>query len=114
DCDRARFLDREFPLDDWRRREADLPFEIPYRTGLGEVLALVCLLIEHQSSADPAMPLRLLYFAVTYWERQWRAWEQAAAPRPPLRLRSVLPIVLYTAATPWDSNRTLTDLLDEP
>jgi hypothetical protein len=29
DYPRARLIDREFPLDDWRRREADLPFEIP-------------------------------------------------------------------------------------
>ena len=29
-------LDREFFLEDWRRREADLPFEIPYRTAEGE------------------------------------------------------------------------------
>ena len=25
DCERGRLLEREFPLDDWRRREADLP-----------------------------------------------------------------------------------------
>jgi hypothetical protein len=33
-CEQARLIDREFPLDDWRRREADLPFELPYRTGV--------------------------------------------------------------------------------
>src|SRR6059058_5544719 len=60
DCERARLLDREFPLDDWRRREADLPFEIPYRTDSGEVPALVCVLIEHQSDSDTVVPLRLL------------------------------------------------------
>jgi hypothetical protein len=42
DCERARLLDREFSLDDWRRREADLLFEVPYRSGAGELLALVC------------------------------------------------------------------------
>ena len=41
DCDRLRLLDREFPLDDGRRREADLPFEIPYRLGDEETWALV-------------------------------------------------------------------------
>jgi hypothetical protein len=24
-----------------------------------------------------------LYIVVLYWERQWLAWEQAAAPKPP-------------------------------
>jgi hypothetical protein len=35
-------------------------------------------------------------------------------PRPPLRLRPVLPIVLYTGEARWGSNRTLADLLGEP
>jgi hypothetical protein len=47
DCPQARLLEREFPLDDWRHREADLPFEIPYRYGTEAILALVCVLIEH-------------------------------------------------------------------
>jgi hypothetical protein len=114
DCDRRRLLDREFPLDDWRRREADLPFEVPYRLGDEELWALVYVLVEHQSAEDPAMPLRLLYFLVLYWERQWRVWEQRAAPKPPLRLSPVLPLVLYTGAGPWENNRTLHDLLGEP
>jgi hypothetical protein len=114
DCERARLLDREFPLEDWRRREADLPFEIPYRVGADEVAALVFLLIEHQSDTDPLMPLRLLYFAATYWDRQWRQWEQLPRPRAPLHLSPVLPLVLYTGATPWGSNRALIDLLGEP
>ena len=114
DCERRRLLDREFPLDDWRRREADLPFEIPYRLGDQELWALVYVLLEHQSAEDPAMPLRLLYFVVLYWERQWQAWEQRAAPKPPLRLSPVLPLVLYTGAGPWENNRTLHELLGEP
>ncbi len=107
-------MDREFPLDDWRNREADLPFEVPYRTEEGERLALVCVLIEHQSDTDPLMPLRSLYFAVGYWDRQWRTWAALPRPRPPLRLSPVLPIVLYTGPTPWGSNRTMADLLTEP
>ena len=61
DCERGRLLERQFPLDDWRRREADLPFEVPYRLGDDELWALVYVLIEHQSGEDPVMPLRLLY-----------------------------------------------------
>jgi hypothetical protein len=44
----------------------------------------VYVLIEHQSGEDPVMPLRLLYFVVLYRWRQWRAWEQAATPKPRL------------------------------
>jgi hypothetical protein len=87
---------------------------VPFRLGDEERWALVYVLVEHQSSEDPAMPLRLLYFLVLYWERQWRAWEQRPAPKPPLELSPVLPLVLYTGAGPWENNRTLHDLLGEP
>src|SRR5262249_41017449 len=91
-----------------------LPFEVPYRLGSEELWALVYVLIEHQSAEDPAMPLRLLYGVVLYWERQWRAWEQHTAPKPALRLNPVLPLVLDPGAGPWQNNRTLDDLLGEP
>ncbi len=114
DCDRARLVDREIVLPDWRRREADLPFEIPYRAGAEEIPALVYVLVEHQSDTDPVLPLRMLFYAVAFWEKQWGAWEKAARPKPPLRLYPVLPIVLYTGSVPWGSNRTLAEMLSEP
>jgi hypothetical protein len=107
DCEHARLLDREFPLEDWRRREADLPFEVPFRYDTGEGLALVCVLIEHQSNTDPLMPLRTLLYALLYWDRQWKEWAAQPKPRGSLRLRPVLPIVLYTGSTAWGSNSTL-------
>ncbi len=113
-CEQARLLDREFFLDDWRRREADLPFEIPYRTGVKELLALVYVLIEHQSDTDTFLPLRMLYSTVVYWDRQWREWEALPRPKPTFRLRPVLPLVLYTGTSAWGSNRALSDLLGEP
>ena len=78
------------------------------------IKALVFVLIEHQSAEDPAMPLRLLYFAVLYWERQWRAWEKVSPRQSPLRLSPVLPLVLHTGSGPWQNNRTLHDLMGEP
>ncbi len=103
-------LEREFPLEDWRRREADLPLEIPYRLGDETIPALVVVLLEHQSDTDPMMPLRLLYFAVVYWDQQWRAWEEAPSPKPPFRLNPVLPIVVFARSGSrcsgiWPSSR---------
>src|ERR1700722_9162967 len=100
DYQQARLLEREFPLDDWRRREADLPFEIPYHSGDQSIPALVVVLLEHQSDTDPLLPLRLLYFAVVYWDKQWKEWEALPRPRPSFRLRPVLPIVIYTGSVP--------------
>lgn len=114
DYDRIRPLGRDFPIEDWRQREADLPIEVPFRHGAALEWALVVVLLEHQSDTDTMMPLRLLYFAAVYWDQQWRQWQELPAPRPPLRLNPVLPIVVYTGAKPWGSNRTLADLLGEP
>src|SRR5262245_1807728 len=98
DCTRARLADREFLLEDWRRREADLPFEIPYRFGDEEVWALVFLLLEHQSDTDPVMPLRMLLMAVLYWERQWREWERLPVPRPLTFATGVADCAVYSFA----------------
>ena len=127
DCDRVRWLDRELPLDDWRRRASDLLCLIPYRIaaphptlsagrrgrglGEGELQALVCVLTEHQSKPDPLMPLRTLLYAVLFWEREWKTWHDQPTPRATLRLTPVLPIVFHTGPRMWGSNCTLKDLL---
>jgi hypothetical protein len=105
---------REFVTEDWRRREADLLFEVPYRRGQGETDVLVWVLLEHQSDTDTMVPLRMLLEAVMAWSGQWQAWQQRPAPRGPLRLRPLVPLVLYTANRPWGSNETLRDLVEAP
>jgi Putative transposase, YhgA-like len=73
DCERAEEVPRSFLLEDWRGRESDLLFRIPYRPETGATGAVfVVLLLEHQSEADPRMPLRLLLYAVLYWEQEWK------------------------------------------
>ena len=105
---------REFPTDDWRRRESDLLYEIPFRADDGVQLTLVCVLIEHQSEPDPLIPLRTLLYALFFWERQWKDWEQAKPPKTALRLWPVVPLVLHTGPRRWGSNRELADLIDGP
>lgn len=107
-------LGREFFSDDWRLREADLLFEIPYRAEGVTTPALVCLMLEHQSDSDPLVPLRTLVTVAGYWEKCWRQWAELKRPRPEFRLPPVLPIVLYTADRPWGSNKSIRDLLGEP
>jgi hypothetical protein len=114
DFARAELLDREFPLDDWRRRESDLLFRVPYRRQGSDETALVCVLIEHQTAPDMRMPLRMLVYAVLYWERLWKEWEDRPPPRGPLRLSPVVPIVFHTGASPWGPGLHLADLIDAP
>ncbi len=104
---------REFLMEDWRKRECDLFFRVPYRTGDKDGFILICLLLEHQSSPDPRMPLRTLVYAVSYWEREWKEWEDRHDFRTPLVLTPVLPIVFYTGNTPWNASRQLVDLFPD-
>jgi hypothetical protein len=63
DFSRARAAPRDFLLEDWRGREADRIFEIPYRENDDDQTTLVCVLIEHQTRPDARMPLRTLIYA---------------------------------------------------
>ncbi len=113
DFEQRQQIDRELPMPDWRRREADMLFLVPFREA-AEKTVLVCVLIEHQSTQDASMPLRTLLYAVLFWEREWRAWEEKHERGQPLRLSPVLPIVFHTGGQPWTTNRTLADLIAVP
>ncbi|MBY0230460.1 MAG: Rpn family recombination-promoting nuclease/putative transposase [Gemmataceae bacterium] len=113
--DAAQPLGREVVTEDWRRREADLPFLIPFRrVDGGETAVQVYVLLEHQSAGDPLVPLRQLFLTVAHWNDQWQAWQDLPHPRAPLRLHPVLPIVLHTGERPWNTVTTLADLVDAP
>jgi hypothetical protein len=109
DYDHVERQDRSFLMEDWRNRESDLLFRIPFRSPGGETSVLVCILLEHQSAPDPRMPLRVLIYAVLYWEREWKAREDRHDPGQPLRLTPILPIVFHTGAQPWNTNRSLAE-----
>jgi len=87
-----------------RGTESDLIYEVR----LAGRLVLMYVLVEHQSTIDPWMPLRLLRYVVRLWER-WRSDHPDARRLPP-----VLPIVLYHGATPWTAPTSLSDLVDLP
>ncbi len=115
--DRARLLNRDLPLPDWRRRENDLLFQVPFQSKKGgraeEVL--VGVLVEHQTKPDAAMPLRTLVYATAYWDQQWQTWEKLDEKgRPPLRLTPVLPIVFHAGPRRWGAQRALADLFEPP
>jgi hypothetical protein len=114
DFSRREIVPRTFLLDDWRRRESDMLFRLPFLSADELPAALVCLLIEHQSKPEPPMPLRVLVYAALYWEQEWKAWEVRREDREPLRLTPIIPIVFHTGPTPWRTSRTLADLIGGP
>ncbi len=114
DVAHRKVLPRDFLLPSWKGRERDLLFEIPYRLPNCEELALVCVLIEHQTKPNPLMPLRMLIYAVFYWEKRLRAWESSKGARSPFQIPPVVPVVLHASPTRWTGPRELGELLGEP
>jgi hypothetical protein len=117
DFDRVEIVPRAFLMDDWRRRESDMLFRLPW---LEEIIGedaphiLVCVLIEHQSEPDLRMPLRVLLYAVLYWEQEWKTWEADHARGEPLRLTPIVPVVFHTGSQVWRAPRKLAELIGGP
>jgi hypothetical protein len=113
--EQARYIKPAFLLEDWRGRESDLLCLIPYRVSdTTQELVLICILLEHQSRADPLMPLRVLLYAVLFWEQQWKEYERRHEEGAALRLTPVIPIVFHTGSRDWSSNRSLAELFEGP
>ena len=81
----------------------DLQFQARLHSGEP---ALLILLLEHQSTEDPAMPLRGLSYQVQAWER-FRRDHQHARWLPP-----ILAAVVSHVPGGWTTSRSLDDLLD--
>jgi hypothetical protein len=84
-------------------RHGDLQFKA--RLPSGEP-ALLILLLEHQSTEDPAMPLRGLSYQVQAWER-FRRDHQDARWLPP-----IIAAVISHVPGGWTTSRSLDDMLD--
>ena len=114
DFTRLHVEERSYLLDDYRKRENDLLLRLPFRDAPTKEEILLCILLEHQSSTDQAMPLRLLFYSVVHWEREWRAWQQHHERGTRLQLTPIIPIVFHTSAEPWNENRWLPHLFETP
>lgn len=114
DFARREILPRAFLLDDWRKRESDMLFRLPFHEAEQLPPALVCLLVEHQSTPRSPLPQRTLVYAALYWEQEWKAWEAGHDEGTALRLTPVIPIVFHTGTTRWNTARTLAELIGGP
>jgi hypothetical protein len=68
--------------------------------------ALVYVLVEHQSSADPLMAYRMLRYVI-------RIWDQYLRDHPRVReLPAVIPLVVHHGRTQWTIPTQLAELID--
>lgn len=70
--------------------------------------ALIYLLLEHQSTVEWWMPLRMDLYIRKFWET-WRERHPEERTLPP-----VIPIVLYHGDRPWSGPRSLSELVEIP
>ena len=92
-----------FVADDWRGNESDLLFSVE-REG-SETPVLVYVLLEHQSTPDRWLRLRLLGYCVQVWQR-WRRQHKDQE-----RLPLLVPMVFYQGRRRWEFAREFADLV---
>jgi hypothetical protein len=114
DLEQARRIQPTFTLEDWREREADLLFEIPYTGTVGQSPVLVCLMVEHQSMPDRRLPMRMLIYACLFWDQEWKEYEKGHPLGEGLSFSAVIPVVFHTGPILWNTARTVGELFEGP
>ena len=103
-----RKLPAEYVGDDYRQRRGDTVWQVRTRAAKGRSRWLhVLVLLEHQSTDDRTMALRVLEYTVMLY-RELRRGRQLG---PDGLLPPVLPVVLYNGDAPWRSTPEVGDLI---
>ncbi|ACY13722.1 Rpn family recombination-promoting nuclease/putative transposase [Haliangium ochraceum] len=100
DLDQLALCPGSFVSDELRQQHTDLLFSAPLD---GEPTFLY-LLLEHQSTVDRMMPLRLLRYMVSIWERHLGEHTDATTLPP------ILPVVLHHSEKGWTAPTSLGEL----
>ena len=94
------FIDEEL-----RESQTDLLYQVEH-TGTGEPMS-VYVLLEHQSSPDALMRLRMLRYCCRIWEADWRDDVERR------QLRPIVPIVFYQGTRGWTYSTEFAELFPE-
>ena len=97
---------------DYRHIEADLVFTAPLLNSRSRRL-VVYILIEHQSSPQRWMILRLLDYVLQIYKWQQREWLTGHSSLARFRPNLVLPVVFYTGKQPWRRITPLSELTEQ-
>ena len=88
------------PASEWRHSDLVFTATIDRRP------AFIYILLEHQSSPDALMTLRMLSYLVRLWEEYLHKHPKRK------RLPAVIPLVVYHGDAPWSAPTRLLDLVD--
>ncbi|ACY15422.1 Rpn family recombination-promoting nuclease/putative transposase [Haliangium ochraceum] len=100
DLDELTLCPGSFVSDELRQQHTDLLFSAP----LDGEPAFLYLLLEHQSTVDRMMPLRLLRYMVSIWERHLGEHADATTLPP------ILPVVLHHSEKGWTTPTSFGEL----
>ena len=102
-----RKLPAEYVGDDYRQRRGDTVWQVRARAAEGRGWLHVLVLLEHQSTDDKTMALRVMEYTVMLY----RELVRQDRIRPDGLLPPVLPVVLYNGDAPWRSASQIGDLI---
>ena len=102
-----RKLPAEYVGDDYRQRRGDTVWQVRASAAQGRGWLHVLVLLEHQSTDDKTMALRVLEYTVMLYRELVRGDQLG----PDGLLPPVLPIVLYNGDAPWRSASQIGDLI---
>jgi predicted transposase YdaD len=100
-----KLLEGSFVDADLRGSEADLLYEIEHVSG--EASLWVYVLLEHQSTPDRWMRLRLLKYCCRIWEMSFQDYPDQRELRP------IVPLVFYQGERRWSYSTEFADLFAE-
>ncbi|MCG9129140.1 Rpn family recombination-promoting nuclease/putative transposase, partial [Candidatus Poribacteria bacterium] len=114
DFEQIEEINRSFISDTLREQESDMVFKVPFQTSSHKDELYIYILLEHQSTIDPIMPFRVLFYMCQIWDAQRRELDSKNIPRNEWRLKPILPIVFYTGTQPWKTPLSLDTLMEQP
>ena len=103
---------RSFIAENLQLRESDVLLRVGFQETIDQEALNICILIEHQSSPEALMRLRMLIYMVRLWEEEYRLL--ASRTKGQQQWSPILPIVFYTGSDPWTDLMPLTEVLNVP
>ena len=113
DFSKVQRVNTTFIADNLREQESDMVFLLPFRDA-DETEVMIYILIEHQSTVDPAMGFRLLFYMCQIWDQQRQRWLSENVPKGAWRFRPIIPVVFYTGDQRWATLPSLEALMAAP
>jgi predicted transposase/invertase (TIGR01784 family) len=100
-----KLLEGSFVDEDLRESEADLLYEVEHVSGATSLWVYV--LLEHQSTPDRWMRLRLLKYCCRIWDLSFRDYPEQR------ELRAIVPLVFYQGERSWSYSSEFAELFAE-